>query len=150
MELKELIDGFAAALNIKGMALNEAGIAAFEADGMLVRITEQAAERRFLLEGGIGAPPPEGRDQFERALLKLNAALVSTSGLAVVLDKEDEYVLKALWDYANLSLDDFAEKIESFLNALERVRGLLGSFVPVCKQSAAESEDINRTAFMQV
>ena len=149
MELKELIDGFAAALNIKGMALNEAGIAAFEADGMLVRVTDQSAERRFLLEGKIGAPPPEGRDQFERALLKLNAALVAASGLAVVLDNEDEYALAALSDYANLSLEDFAGKIEIFLNELERVRGLLAGFVPVSGKPA-EDVDVRSAGFMQV
>lgn len=149
MELNELIGGFAATLHIEGMALNAAGVAAFEADGMLVRITEQAAGRLFLLEGKIGAPPPEGRDQFERALLKLNAALVSTSGLAVGLDNEDEYVLKALSDYANLSLEDFAGKIEIFLNELERLRGLLGSFVPVSGKPA-EDVDVRSAGFMQV
>lgn len=143
MELKELVDGFAANLGIEGLALNSEGFAALVADDMTIRITEHEDGRRFLLEGEIGEPPPEGQDRLDRAILKMNSSIMSSQGFSVAIDSEDKYVLVALSDYENKSLEQFAEKIESFLNELERLRGLLSEYTPLAGDlSKAEGASI--------
>ena len=140
MELKELVDGFATTLGLEGLTLDNEGVAVFEADEMLVRISDQPQTRTFVLEGEIGEPPLECRDQFERSLLRLNLALLPSSSVSIALAEDEAYVLQAVCGYENLAQEAFVERIKSFLDELERIRTLLGSFAPASEELAEEAE----------
>ena len=130
MELQELVDGFAAACGLADLALDAEGVAVFEADGMLVRISNMTEARAFVLEGEIGDPPVECRDRFEQSLLRLNLSLLPAAGVAIALAENDAYVLQSVCGYDYLSVDAFVDRIRRFLDELERLGKLLDAFSP--------------------
>lgn len=157
MELKELVEGFGATLGIEGLSLDADGKAAFTADGMWVGIADNAATRTFSLIGRIGEPPPKGRERLERLFLKTNAMLSSESGMSLGLEDDDRYVLITRLEYAYMTLETFAEKIEAFLNELERMVTLIAGFSDSAQEieksasdSAAEAKRLSDGGFMQV
>lgn len=157
MELKELVDGFGAALKIEGLSLDAEGKAAFTADGMWVGIADNAVTRTFSLTGRIGETPPEGRERLDRLFLKTNAMFVPGSGMSVGLDAEDRYVLMSSLEYTYLTTETFAEKVEAFLNELERLCALAKSFpgstqevAKAAADSAAEAKMLSEGRFLQV
>ena len=157
MELKELVDGFGATLGIKGLSLNAEGRAAFTADGMWVGIADNAAARTVSLTGLIGEPPPEGHERLDRMFLKTNATLSPASGMSVGLEDDGQYVLLTSLEYTYLTLETFAEKVEAFLNELQRLVTLIESFSGSSQEieksaadSAAEAKVLSESGFMQV
>lgn len=157
MELKELVEGFGATLKIEGLSLDAEGNAAFSADGMWVGIAGNANARTFSLTGRIGEPPAEGRDRLERMLLKTNALLSSESGMSVGLDADDRYVLLTSCEYTYMTLEAFAEKVEAFLNELERLCAVLEGFSSQAEEveramadSAAEARNLSEGGYLQV
>ena len=157
MEINELVDGFAATLKIEGLSLDAEGAAAFEADGMWVGIVANTERRTFSLTGRIGEPPAEGRERLDRVFLAANPMLSADSGMSVGLDADDRYVLMTRCDYSYLTLEAFAEKVEAFLNELERLRGLLtgcsdAAGTPEKSESdaAAEARQLSEGGFIKV
>ena len=157
MELAELVDGFAAALQIEGLKLDAEGTAAFTADDMWVGIAGNAETRTFSLTGRIGETPPEGRDRLDRLFLKANALFSPGAGMSVGLDGEDRYVLMTSMEYTYLTTETFAEKIEAFLNELERLRTLVENYSESAQDvakaeadSTAEAKRLSEGGFLQV
>lgn len=139
MELRELVEGFASACGLTDLALNAEGVVVFEADEMPVRISDMSDARVFVMEGQIGDPPVECRDQFEQSLLRLNLSLLPAAGVSVALAENDTYVLQSVCGYEYLSVDAFVERVRKFLDELERLHALLAAFAP-------EAEGLAETA----
>lgn len=157
MELVDIVNGFASALKIEGLSLESGGASAFMADGMWVGIADNTANRTFTLTGRIGEPPPGGRERLDRLFLKMSALLSSKSGMSVGLDDEDRYVLMTTVEYAYLTTETFAEKVEAFLNELERLRTLVESYansdqdiVKAEADSTAEAKRLSEGGFLRV
>ena len=149
MEFKELVAGLAANLGDPSLADGVEDAWGFEVDGMTIVAREREDRAVFTLEGDMGAPPPEGREAFERTLLSAGADLMARTGFAFALDEGDRYRLVAACDHRTMDLTAFAEKVEAFVNELERWRTVLGEYAPraAALENASESAALEARSF---
>lgn len=157
MEFRELVAGLAAKLGNPSLAEGVEDAWGFEVDGMTIVARERQDRAVFTLEGDMGAPPPEGREAFERTLLSAGADLMARTGFAFALGEGDRYRLMAACDHRTMDLTAFAEKVEAFVNELERWRTVLGEYAPraatlehASESAAREARDFSLGGFLQV
>lgn len=157
MEFKELVAGLAAKIGDSSLAEGVEDTWGFEVDGMSIVARLEEPRSVFTLEGDMGAPPPEGREFFERMLLSANVDVMARTGFAFALSEADRYRLAATCDFSTMDLTAFAEKIEAFVNELERWRSVLGAYVPRAATlkgesdaAAQEARDLSLGGFLQV
>ena len=149
MEFRELVAGLAEKLGNPSLAEGVEDAWGFEVDGMTVVARMREDQAAFTLDGDMGAPPPEGRETFERTLLSATADLMARTGCAFAIGEGDRYRLVSVCDHRTMDLAAFAEKIEAFVNELERWRTVLGEYAPraATLERAAETEALESRSF---
>lgn len=149
MEFNELVAGLATELGNPSLAEGVEDAWGFEVDGMTIVARVREDRTAFTLDGDMGAPPPEGREAFERTLLAAGADLMERTGFAFALGEGDRYRLVAACELRTMDLAAFAGKIEAFVNELERWRAVLGEYVPraATLERAAEAESLEARNF---
>ena len=157
MDFKELVAGLAEKLGNPSLADGVEETWGFEVDGMSIVAHAREDRAAFTLDGDMGTPPPEGRETFERTLLTANADVMARTGFAFALGEEDRYRLVTTCDLQTMDLTAFSEKIEAFVNELERWRTVLGEYAPYAanlqhesESAAREAHDLSRSGFLQV
>ena len=85
MDAPELIDALGKRLGI-GLALDEDGVCALDADGLAVVFNDLPQANALALACDLGKPPPERLEGLFRAMLQANHLFAGTAGATLSLD----------------------------------------------------------------
>lgn len=140
MELRELMDQFAAALEIEDSKPDADGAYHFEIDGMPVSLLEVAETGELLTWADVGELPSEGRERFCMELMKAMFMGEGTGGATFSIARDSgRLCLHRVDALAALDFDSFRTKFERFVNILEEWRTMLADFREVAPEHAHES-----------
>lgn len=157
MELKELMEGFAAKIGLEGLERNEDGAYALSFNEMDVGFTE-SEPGQLLIAAPFATKPAEGTDRLAEVLLSANHLFDATAGSTIALDATSgEYLLQRQVPLAMMDVESFYTLIEAFVNKLESYRELVSEFRPAFDKAAdivtdehLASSEISMSGFMQV
>lgn len=156
MELKDIMEAFAAEVGVTEVAPDDAGVYHLEFDGMGVSFA--TADDRLVTWAEVGEIPSEGCERLYRALLEAMLLGSLTKGASFAVDSEtDRIFLQRLDALAALSPEGFRKMIETFVNVLETWRKVVSDFQEVAPEqarkaeaAAAEVRELDRGGFMRV
>lgn len=157
MELKELMEGFAAKIGLTDLAPGEDGAYALSFNDMDVGFTEDEPGR-LLIAAPFATKPAEGSDRLAEVLLSANHLFAGTAGATIALNAETgEYLLQRHVPLALTDVEAFYTLVEGFVNTLETYGNLVREFRPVFDKAADMAEDdrlasseMSFSGFMQV
>ena len=160
MELKELMEGLAAACGIDGMAANEDGIYRLMIDDMEVSFMSVEESGQLVVWAEVCEMPPEGRERLCRVLMESMFMGRATGGATFSIEPESGKVcLQRIEFLSALDVEAFNGLLEKFVNVLEEWRKIIADFRPVAEEldrKAAEDAEADRQVgmgldgFMQV
>lgn len=160
MELKELMEGLAAACGITGVAEDNDGMYRLGIDDMEVSFTSIAESAQLVVWAEVCEMPPEGRERLYRVMMESMFMGQATGGAAFSIDPESGKVyLQRIEFLSALDVESFTTLLEKFVNVLEQWRAIISDFRPVAKEmdrKAAEETETDRRlgmglgGFMQV
>lgn len=137
MELKELMEGFAAATGLEGLEPDDGGAYGLQIDGMSVTVCE-ADDAHVALLAAVGEPPPDavaGRERLYRTLLESAHLGRGTAGASFSIDEATgEIFLTRLESAAALDPEGFRRLLGDFANALAEWRQIVADFRPLAGQ----------------
>ena len=156
MEIKEIMEAFAARAGVTDFAPDEEGVYHFGFDDM--RVTFAEAGGRLLTLAEVGEVPPEGRERLYGVLLESMFLGGQTKGASFALDAETNLLYLQRFDALEaLSHDGFRAMLEEFVHVLEDWRGIVSDFrdaapgqVRAAKAAAKESRELSFGDFMRV
>ena len=149
METKELIKSLGETLGVE-LTLDDGGTCAFEADELFVKITDLPENGVIIIEGDIGAPPPENLEALYKTMLEAQYCFRNTSGATISRNPDTgNFVLcRAI----AAEIQDPA----SFLDAVERFVSTLHVWADIVRnyRGAASdkppTDDLSAGGFMRV
>lgn len=158
MELKELMDGFAAKIGLEGFAPDQDGAYMVSFDEMEVGFREDDDGKAVLIIARFAEKPTEGTDRLAEILMAANYLFVSTAGSTIALDNESKsYVLQRRESLMSHDVDSFMAVIEKFVNALEEFKTLVADFRPafaeaeeIAAEESARFSSLSPNGFLQV
>ena len=156
MELKEIIDAFAAGLDVDGVIPDDGGTYRFVIDGMVVSFV--GAGDTLFTWAEVGEVPPAERERLYRVLLESTFQGEQTKGGAFAIDPESDKIYLQRFDaIPALTPENFKAMLESFVNILERWREIVADVRLLApdqerreKAEAEESRGLSLGGFMRV
>lgn len=158
MQFDELMAMFAEKMGLVGLEPDGDGAYHIGVDGMAVSFGENRTSEEVFMLAEVGLPPPEGREQLFRTLLRAMRPGGAMDGLVFSCGEQDDVILMhRRMSLPLLDAEDFMTGVETFVNQLELWRRLLADFSPLAA-SAAEARQADEEArralaaggFMQV
>lgn len=135
----ELVGKLGEAVGVE-LELDENGMAAFEADGLVTTIADVPEIDAVALTGDIGEPPPERLKPLYKALLEAQHLFAGTGGATISIDPESgRFALNRTLPLKILDAENFVRHVETFVNTLETFAKLVGNFRAAT--AAAPEED---------
>ena len=129
MTFDELMGEAGKALGLEIVVLD--GATQLEIDGMAVTVMEMVELESVVLNGVIGAPPPQGLAALHRAMLEANHNFAGTAGATLAVDPSDgTLTLTRLASLPLLDAEKFLALLESFVNVLEAWRKIVADYRP--------------------
>ena len=160
MELKEIMEAFAAETGLAGLAADGNGIYALSIDEMTVSFAEDREAGRLVTFAVVGDPPAEGREGFYQLLLETMYRGEATGGATFsMLPDAGQICLQRFDALASMDLAGFKAMLESFVNVLEDWKKSLADFREISpslnaakSEKAAEARELGlgKNGFMQV
>ena len=158
MQFDELMAVFAEKLGLADLEPDGDGAYHINVDGMAVSFGENRTSEEVFMLAEVGLPPPEGREQLFRTLLRAMRPGGAMDGLVFSCGEQDDVILMhRRMPLPLLDAEDFMTGVETFINQLELWRRLLVDFSPLAASAAEarQSDDEERRAldaggFMQV
>ncbi len=145
MEATEIIKSFGEKIGI-GLELDADGSCAFEADELLISISNLHELDAIALVGDLGEPPPERLDDLYKIMMEANHLFGGTGGATLSLNPETgHFALCRVLQCKALDGDSFFAEAERFVSTLEVWTKIVGSFraaPPVGNQTDATSPDV--------
>lgn len=143
MDFRDLIDALAKEAGLSELVVDDDGVCRLDIDGMDVAIEADRDADVLSLIGGVGAPPPEGKEIFYAVLLRSNYTAKNLTGEYFAIEPNSGRILLVRTGGLDAtSLEMFLKTLESFCNSLESWRKALGDFRPgvLQQEDAALSE----------
>lgn len=160
MELKGIMDAFAAETGLSNLTADENGVYTLGIDEMIVSFVEDAEAGRIVTFAEVGKPPAEGCERFYRLLLETMYRGTATGGATFCMDPDSGAICLQRSDaLATADLDSFKAALETFVNILEDWRqsiadfGDISSAIDAAKNDAAAETrqfGLNADGFIQV
>lgn len=154
MELKELMEAFAAEAGATGVEPDDAGAYHLGIDDMSVSFA--AADGRLVTWAEVGEIPPAGRERLYLTLLESAFLGAMTGGGAFSVDADTGRIFFQRLDALDaLSLEGFKTMLETFVNILEDWRKIVADFRDVAPEQERKNEtedvrELDRGGFMRV
>ena len=128
MDSLEIIKAFGEKVGI-GFEPGADGSCAFEADGLLVTISDLHEIDSIALVGDLGEPPPERLESLYKTLLEANHLFGGTAGATVSCDPETgRLALCRVLPCKMLDSDSFYAEAERFVSTLENWAKIIRDF----------------------
>ena len=158
MELKDLMEAFAAAFGIADLKPDDAGVYNVKIDEMKVSFVADSDLPRLVTWGEVGELPPEGREKLYRVLLESMYMGKATGGATFSIEEgTDKLVFHRTDPLDTLDFEAFAAMLDTFVNILEKWRGILANFSVVAddqvkseEQAAQEMRQVSFGTFVKV
>jgi len=154
MDAKELIANIARRI---GLEYDGGDTFSFDADGLVVAITNLPELDAVVLTGDIGEPPPEKLEGLYKTLLGANHLFGGTAGSTISLDPETGRVaLCRALPLATLEGDKFYAELERFVNTMETWSNVVSNYREASLESPLEQTSpdggsmLNYGGFIQV
>lgn len=140
MELKELMESFAARVGLEGLEPDPFGVYVLSFDEMAVAFKEDEPGQLILI-APFAKKPEEGTDHLAELLLSANHLQKATGGATISLDADSgDYCLQRRDRLSALDGEGFSLLIETFVNKLEEFRNLVQEFRPAFDQAEADAD----------
>lgn len=159
MELKELMEGLAAACGMDGLTADADGAYRLGFDDMEIAF-KSVGSTQFAVWAEVCEMPPEGRERLYRMLMESMFLGQATGGATFSIEsKSGKVYLQRIEFLSALDVDAFNGLVEKFVNVLEEWRKIITDFRPVAEvleSKTAEESEAGRQAgmglggFMQV
>ncbi len=128
MDSVEIIKAFGEKVGV-GFEPGADGSCAFEADGLLVTISDLREIDSLALVGDLGEPPPERLDALYKVLLEANHLFGGTGGATISCDPETgRLALCRVLPCGMLDGDSFYAEAECFVSTLENWAKIIRDF----------------------
>ena len=128
MDSVEIIKAFGEKVGV-GFEPGADGSCAFEADGLLVTISDLREIDSIALVGDLGEPPPERLDALYKTLLEANHLFSGTGGATISCDpKTGRLALCRVLPCGMLDGDSFYAEAERFVSTLENWAKIIRDF----------------------
>ena len=158
MELKDLMEAFGAAFGLANLKPDETGIYNVKIDDMKVSFASDPDSPRLVTWGEVGELPPEGREKLYRVLLESMYMGKATGGATFSIEEgTDKLVFHRTDPLVTLDFEAFAAMLDTFVNILEKWRGILANFSAVAadqvkseEQAAQEMRQVSFGTFVKV
>ncbi len=153
MEAKELIADIAKRI---GLEYDGGDTFSFEADGLVVAISNLPDIDAVALTGDIGEPPPERLEGLYKTLLGANHFFGGTGGATISLDPgTGRIVLCRALPLATLDGDKFYTEVERFVNTAETWAKVVSNYRDATTEAPGELDvdaapAFSASGFMQV
>lgn len=145
MDATEIIKSFGEKVGI-GFESDADGSCAFEADGLLVTISDLRELDAIALVGDLGEPPPERLDALYKTMMEANHLFGGTGGATLSLDPATGcFALCRVLQCKALDGDIFYAEAERFVSALESWAKIIDNF-----RAKPSAEDSSADAFPPV
>jgi hypothetical protein len=142
MAVDDLLLEFGRRSGLGALSRNRDGVCRLVFDGgLVVDIEAQDQEPDLHITASIGAIAPDASAGVLRALLAANLMGKESGGAALALDlTRDEIVLHQQLPLDDLSFAAFERTLQTFLNHIERCRGLLDEAAATASATASVGE----------
>lgn len=155
MELKEIVDAFAAGMNVDGVIPDDAGTYRFVIDGMVVSFA--GAGDTLVTWAEVGEVPPMGCERLYRTLMESMFLGELTKGGAFAIDSGSNRIFLQRFDAMPvMTPESFKAMLETFVNILEKWREIVADFRAVAPEQerkaeaeAGESRDLSLGGFLR-
>ena len=138
MEAKELIADIAKRI---GLEYDGGDTFSFEADGLVVAISNLPDIDAVALTGDIGEPPPEHLEGLYKTLLGANHFFGGTAGATISLDPDNGRIaLCRALPLATLDGDKFYTEVERFVNTAETWAKVVSNYRDATTEAPGESD----------
>ena len=129
MELKEIMEAFAAEAGLEDVTADGDGTYALSIDEMVVSFAEDSEAGRLVTFAEVGDTPAEGCERFYRLLLETMYRGEATGGATFSVPPDSDMICLQRFDpLENMDLAGFKAMLESFVNVLEDWRQALADF----------------------
>ena len=160
MELKEIMEAFAAEAGLEDVTADGDGTYALSIDEMVVSFAEDSEAGRLVTFAEVGDTPAEGCERFYRLLLETMYRGEATGGATFSVPPDSDLICLQRFDsLENMDLAGFKAMLESFVNVLEDWKKSLADFREISpslnaakSEKAAEARELGlgTNGFMQV
>lgn len=160
MELKELMDGLAAACGVLDVKPDAEGAYHLGIDDMTVSFMSLDESGQLVVWAEVCEPPPEGRERLYRTLMESMFLGRATGGGAFSIEPESGKVyLQRVEFLSALDVESFVGIVEKFVNVLEGWRKIIANYRPAAQEmerrsaeesAAARQAGMGMDGFMQV
>ena len=145
MEAKELIADIAKRI---GLEYDGGDTFSFEADGLVVAISNLPELDAIALPGDIGEPPPERLEGLYKTLLGANHFFGGTAGATISLDPDTGRIaLCRALPLATLDGEKFYAEVERFVNTAETWAKVVSDYRGAAAEAPDEGAAEERPAF---
>ena len=129
MELKEIMEAFAAEAGLGDVTADGDGTYALSIDEMVVSFAEDSEAGRLVTFAEVGDTPAEGGERFYRLLLETMYRGEATGGATFSVPPDSDLICLQRFDsLKSMDLAGFKAMLESFVNVLEDWRKALADF----------------------
>lgn len=155
METSEILKSFCERIGIK-YEPNADGACSFEADGLLVTVSDLRGLDQIALVGDLGEPPPQRLERLYKTMLEGNHLLGATGGATLSLDPDTgRFALCQFLPYRAIDADSLYSVADRFVSTIEAWTKLIGDFrdvLPLADKAAGghDSGGLQMNGFMQV
>lgn len=160
MELKELMDGFAAEAGLDALTADDTGVYWLKIDSFSIGFATDETERMLIVYTPIAAREEASAGDLAEVLLELNNLYIGSFGGTVALDREAGlYLYQRREALADFGKETFPSLLEDFVNRAETLQGLIEGFAQtreaaekIAETKAEEDRSIGglSSGFMQV
>ena len=154
METSAIIRSFCEKVGI-GYEPDADGTCSFDADGLLVTISDLRERNVVALVGDLGEPPPERLEDLYKTMLEANHLFCGTGGATISLDAETgRFALCRILPSVALDVNSFYAEAERFVSTLETWSKIISEYRGTGNgergTGGGERDDFPLSGFMQV
>lgn len=152
MELKDLMTAFGKAFGVSDLKPSKDGIYTVTIDEMSISFAADPDMPRLVTWGEVGVIPPEGRERLFHVLLESMFMGKATGGATFSIEAgTDTLFFHRMDSLDGLDFKAFAMTLETFVNILEKWRGILSGFgsaaADLIKDEQQVAQDMRQASF---